>query len=60
VSTTASSEEIKKAYYALAKRFHPDTTEQTNLADFNEAMTEDMFKEINEAYSVIPSLTFRF
>lgn len=43
VSQRASAEEIKKAYYNLAHKYHPDKK------DGNEAK----FKEINEAYQVL-------
>jgi molecular chaperone DnaJ len=41
----ASTEEIKKAYKELAKKYHPDVSK--------EAEAEKKFKEINEAYSVL-------
>jgi len=46
VNKTATAEEIKKAYRALAKKYHPDS----NVGD---AEAEDMIKEINEAYEVL-------
>lgn len=42
----ASEEEIKKAYRQMAKKYHPDL----NKGDAN---AEQMFKEVNEAYSVL-------
>jgi molecular chaperone DnaJ len=46
VSETASTEEIKKAYRKLAKKYHPD-------ANANDAQAAERFKEIGEAYSVL-------
>ena len=49
VSENASDEEIKKAYRALAKKYHPDSYIDDNL---KELATEKM-KEINNAYDAI-------
>ena len=46
VTKSASASEIKKAYYKLAKQYHPDV----NPGD---AEAEKKFKEINEAYAVL-------
>ena len=46
VSPTATSDEIKKQYRKLAKKYHPDT----NASDTKAA---DRFKEISEAYQVL-------
>lgn len=46
VSSNASASEIKKAYYALAKRFHPDTNK-------DDTDTEKKFQEVNRAYEVL-------
>ena len=45
VDKDASPAQIKKAYRKLAKKFHPDTSDEDNA--------EDRFKEIAEAYSVL-------
>ena len=46
IKRTASGEEIKKAYRALAKKYHPD-------ANIGNAEAEEIFKDINEAYDVL-------
>ncbi len=46
VNRSASADEIKRAYRALARKHHPD------VAD-NKAEAEHRFKEINEAYEVL-------
>jgi molecular chaperone DnaJ len=45
VGRTASAEEIKKAYRQLARKYHPDVSQENNA--------EARFKEINEAYEVL-------
>jgi len=46
VSPTASKEELKKSYYRLVWKFHPDKNPGNQLA-------EERFKEIAEAYAVL-------
>jgi DnaJ family protein A protein 3 len=48
VSKNSSSKDIKKAYYDLAKKYHPDT----NKDDPNAGKK---FQEVSEAYEVISS-----
>lgn len=43
VSKNASDAELKRAYYRLAREYHPDHNKGT----------ESKFKEINEAYEVL-------
>ena len=46
VAKSASSDDIKKAYRKLAKKYHPDVNPGNKEA-------EAKFKEINEAYSIL-------
>ncbi|OQX91371.1 MAG: molecular chaperone DnaJ [candidate division Zixibacteria bacterium 4484_95] len=46
VSEDATTDEIKKTYRKLAKRYHPD-------ANPNDKQAETRFKEISEAYNVL-------
>jgi tetratricopeptide (TPR) repeat protein len=49
ISQNASTEEVKRAYRDLARKYHPDNYQNNPLADLAEAK----MKEINEAYDVI-------
>jgi molecular chaperone DnaJ len=46
VSRSASDQELKRAYRALAQRYHPDKNQSDPTA-------EEKFKELGEAYSVL-------
>jgi len=46
VSSSASQDEIKKAYRKLAKTYHPDSTG-------GDKAKEKRFKEISNAYDVV-------
>lgn len=50
VTRNATDDEIKKAYRALAKKYHPDNYEDSN--PLKELASEKM-REINEAYDAI-------
>lgn len=45
VDKTASSEEIKNSFRTLARKYHPDTSDEPDA--------EEKFKEINEAYEIL-------
>lgn len=45
VERTASLDQIKKAYRALARKYHPDVSKEPNA--------EERFKEVGEAYEVL-------
>lgn len=49
VARDASEEEIKKAYRALSRKYHPDA----NVNNPNKAQAEEKFKQIQEAYQQI-------
>jgi len=46
IDVSADKKEIKSAYRSLARKYHPDTNQGNKLS-------EDKFKEIGEAYSIL-------
>lgn len=52
VSSSASDEEIKKAYRELARKYHPDNYQDNPLAD----LAEEKMKAVNEAYEAIQKM----
>ena len=50
----ASRREVKNAYFALSKAFHPDRWYRQDTGEFGE-MIEDVFKWLNRAYGVLSS-----
>src|SRR5215813_12774709 len=52
VSKTATSDEIKKSYRKLARKYHPD-------ANKGDPKAEERFKEISEAYNVLSDAKHR-
>src|SRR5262245_21439938 len=46
VARSATTDEIKKAYRKLARKYHPDVNP-------NDKSAEEKFKEISEAYEVL-------
>ncbi len=55
VSRGASEEEVKTAYRALAKKYHPDKYAGSDLAD----LANEKMQEINEAYDTICKSGFK-
>ncbi len=51
VSPTATSSEIKRAYYTLSLQYHPDRTQ--SLDDFTRREYAERFKLISQAYCKI-------
>lgn len=49
ISENATEEEIKKAYRALSRKYHPDA----NINNPNKDQAEEKFKEIQQAYQQI-------
>ena len=45
VQKDASQEDIKRAYRALARKYHPDVSDEQNA--------EEKFKDVNAAYEVL-------
>ena len=60
VSASAEADEIKKSYYVLAKKYHPDalTAEvKDNEVEFEKA--KEHFKKITEAYAILSDKSMR-
>ena len=55
VSPSATEDEIKAAYRALAKKYHPDKYANSDLAD----LANEKMQEINQAYDTIVKGGFR-
>ena len=49
ISRSATDEEIKKAYRALSRKYHPDA----NINNPNKEQAEEKFKEVQKAYDQI-------
>ena len=52
VPSSATDEEVKKAYRSLARKYHPDNYHDSPLAD----VAQEKMKEINEAYEEVQSM----
>lgn len=49
ISSSATDDEIKKAYRTLSRKYHPDA----NINNPNKAQAEEKFKEVQQAYEQI-------
>lgn len=58
VEQNATAEEIKKAFFSLAKKYHPDTKKALHDDDVEEVFTEK-YREINEAHRVLSDSLLR-
>ncbi|MFH1809680.1 MAG: response regulator [Pseudomonadota bacterium] len=58
VARTASAEEIKKAYYALTREYHPDRHYATAAADVR-ALADQIYSMIHTAHEVLSSTADR-
>jgi len=52
IERTATEAQVKEAYFRLAKRFHPDTHHDPNMADLRDKL-ETVFIRLGEAYEVL-------
>jgi curved DNA-binding protein CbpA len=52
VETSANEREIKRAYFALSKRFHPDRYFRKNVGDYGGRLNA-IFKGVSEAYELL-------
>lgn len=58
ITITANDDEIKKAYYAMAKKYHPDRHHSTHLRDVH-GLLEELFSKITHAYQTLSSTAER-
>ncbi len=52
VSASATPDEVKRAFLALAKKLHPDTKRSLHDADVDEVFTA-LYQEVNEANAIL-------
>lgn len=53
VPAAASDDQVRSAYFELAKRFHPDKFSRYPDFPKHRAMLEDLFATINQAYQIL-------
>ncbi len=54
ITITANDGEVKKAYYAMAKKYHPDRHHSPYLRDVH-GLLEELFGKITDAYQMLSS-----
>jgi curved DNA-binding protein CbpA len=54
IPMTASDAEVKRAYYAMAKKYHPDRHHSPHLRDIH-GLLEELFGKITDAYQTLSS-----
>ncbi len=54
ITITANDAEVKKAYYAMAKKYHPDRHHSPYLRDVH-GLLEELFGKITDAYQMLSS-----
>jgi hypothetical protein len=54
ISITANDNEVKRAYYAMAKKYHPDRHHSPYLRDVH-GLLEELFGKITDGYSILSS-----
>eukprot|EP00347_Sterkiella_histriomuscorum_P019495 403341410 len=59
VRTNANSNEIKKAFFNLAKKYHPDILQSQKHKHVDYKKAQERFKEINEAYQILSNEVLR-
>src|SRR5262249_37192621 len=52
ISESANDQQVKEAYFRLAKRFHPDVHQDSELEDMKEHL-EAVFMRLGSAYEVL-------
>ncbi len=58
VRFNANENEIKKAYYAMAKKYHPDRHHSLHLSDVH-GLLEELFSKVTHAYQTLSSTADR-
>jgi curved DNA-binding protein CbpA len=54
ITITANDQEVKRAYYLMAKKYHPDRHHSPYLRDVH-GLLEELFGKITDAYQILSS-----